>query len=684
MIIGSNFDYSARKYLDDRQECESLEVLNTNPKGLLYPRGFEVYCIKEKQKYYNASESKEGLPIWKPLINSSVDNSEIKEKVDQLENNLNKTNDTVNKLSAQTGSDEITIPTYWENKINTICDKVKEYQTSLGKQCSQFIFITDTHIKNNWQKSPVLISKIKKECGIYTVIDGGDIVTGDGNARKDAIIDDIKQHIELYGKDVLRTIGNHDACYTTTDGLYYKFNLTAQELYNQMMFPSDNLNNRVYGEDGNYYYVDDINNNIRYLILNDQDVEDAIDENGYAINNRISTHKYSTKQISWIENIALNTNKDIIVISHMPPINKTVRGGKYAETITNYEQVTILMDNYNRNENTGNIIGWFCGHLHEDFIVTNVNTFPIISIQSDSKTNGNNDINGTNTYKVSGTTEEQAFDVVTIDKKNKKIYLTRVGYGENREVSYDYQTQQETPAILYNFNNYNTSSKTIPNTGSLEYDNAQVILGDTGIITKESDKLILDQQASIKIPMTSDFNIRGANDTTLIVKFATTELTGSNKSIRWLMSGDDGGFPAVYHRSSTGNAISYVALKAYGVSEDVSNAYFLNQFAKQDNMTTEPNFLVIRNKYVNGQKTIEYCVNTSRYEQNIQWISKNCSTSEDTFNLYFGSHEASTSTTDTLITKYFYELRGYNKALTNAEVQKVLEGMGYTGSSVAL
>lgn len=65
MIIGSNFNYSSRKFLDDRQECESLDVLKSNPKGLLYPQGFEVYCIKEKQWYYNANESKDNIPVWK-------------------------------------------------------------------------------------------------------------------------------------------------------------------------------------------------------------------------------------------------------------------------------------------------------------------------------------------------------------------------------------------------------------------------------------------------------------------------------------------------------------------------------------------------------------------------------------------------------------------------------------------
>lgn len=583
-------------------------------------------------------------------------------------------------IAKQIENTDITIPTYWETKITSICSTIKKYQKSLGKQCSQFIFITDTHIQNNFQKSPALINKIKKETGIYTVIDGGDIVTGDGNARKDDIIKDLQEHIELFGKNTLRVIGNHDACYTTIDGLYYKFNLTAQELYNYMMFPSDSLNNRVYGEDGNYYYVDDISNNIRYIILNDQDVEDTIDSNGYAVNNRISTHKYSTKQINWIENIALNATQDIVIISHMPPIDKNIRGGKYAEIITNYDKVVELINNYNLNSNTGDVIGWFCGHLHEDFIWTH-ESFPIISIQSDSKANGNNDTDGTNTYKTGGTTKEQAFDVVSINKKLKKIYLTRVGYGEDREVSYKIG-DENTADIIYNFENYNDNTKTIENTGKTTYSNATIITGDTGVVTKETDKLILDQQASIKIPCTSNFNMRSASDTTMILKFANEELYGSSKSIRYLMSGDNGGFPALYHRSSTGNPITYSAFKAYGVSADVTVAYILNNLANQQNITTEPCFVVIRNKYTDGVKTTEFAVNNGRYSQDVAWVSATSKTDESDYDMYFGSHEVETATTDTLVTKHFYEFRGYNKALTNAEVQTILEEMGYAGNTV--
>lgn len=37
---------------------------------------------------------------------------------------------------------------------------------------------------------------------------------------------------------------------------------------------------------------------------------------------------------------------------------------------------------------------------------------------------------------VKGTTTEQAFDVFSVEKTNKKIYTTRIGVGKDRESKY--------------------------------------------------------------------------------------------------------------------------------------------------------------------------------------------------------------------------------------------------------
>ena len=72
MIIGSNFDLSSRIYLDSRQLCDSYADLVENKNNIVYPPGFEVYCFKEKTKYYNACENIEDKPVWEAVARGSV------------------------------------------------------------------------------------------------------------------------------------------------------------------------------------------------------------------------------------------------------------------------------------------------------------------------------------------------------------------------------------------------------------------------------------------------------------------------------------------------------------------------------------------------------------------------------------------------------------------------------------
>ena len=73
MIIGSNCDLSSRVYLDSRQLCNSYADLLENKKNILYPPGFEVYCFKEKTKYYNACENIEDKPVWEIVARGRIE-----------------------------------------------------------------------------------------------------------------------------------------------------------------------------------------------------------------------------------------------------------------------------------------------------------------------------------------------------------------------------------------------------------------------------------------------------------------------------------------------------------------------------------------------------------------------------------------------------------------------------------
>ena len=81
----------------------------------------------------------------------------------------------------------------------------------------------------------------------------------------------------------------------------------------------------------------------------------------------------------------------------------------------------------------GTFIAWVAGHVHEDLIVEEDG---IISVSTTNDSCGN--ASGVQPPHELGTITEQTFDVYTIDKKSKKVHITRIGgLGRDREFFYE-------------------------------------------------------------------------------------------------------------------------------------------------------------------------------------------------------------------------------------------------------
>ena len=88
-------------------------------------------------------------------------------------------------------------------------------------------------------------------------------------------------------------------------------------------------------------------------------------------------------------------------------------------------------------ENIPTIIAVISGHTHYDWYEYSTKGYPIIASNCDScwGWKDNTDYPWA-PERETGTINEQSFDVFSIDKNARKIYLTKVGYGENREFNY--------------------------------------------------------------------------------------------------------------------------------------------------------------------------------------------------------------------------------------------------------
>ena len=368
------------------------------------------------------------------------------------------------EIEVDSASGSISIPFYWENEIAEKSATVKELQVAGGKDCISFARTGDTHIPDNDNGKTTylgrLMAKVLNNCNIPFATIEGDVGTRGSYSTEEDFVSTHEQlpvHLApLWGTDrLLIALGNHDGCYGDSAG-YYKKQFPPERMW-ELYFRTQALDfRRVFSADGTYYYVDNIPQKTRFIVLNSNFGGNyAIDSNGWAVNNRFSTSCYGQEQLDWLVDVLRNMPKgyDATIHAHVPPnieytvdkaqligiINaynrKTTFKGSYTAGVAGWTNSVIDVDFTNSN---GEVMGFFAGHVHWDIVDTTTMDCPIITIISaGASVNEYNMKEGeTIPTRVAGTDTETSFDVVTINKKTRTIYCTRVGAGSDRQVSY--------------------------------------------------------------------------------------------------------------------------------------------------------------------------------------------------------------------------------------------------------
>lgn len=235
----------------------------------------------------------------------------------------------------------------WKNFV----DDVKKM--SEGK----FVFAiqTDTHIDfdnssgKNWSPDDagLNLKEFAKETGIDFYANLGDIIEGYPNDNFADMSSDMDNLMERYTKDapcpVIIAYGNHDSNHMWADKHGGDI-ITNDELYRKIIIPIKSTSDKfVFAPQGSYYYIDF--EKVRVIVLNTQDAKTTAE------------FKISDEQIKWIYDVALKTDKALIVMSHTPlaeeiSLNK-IEGGEKALSLFN-----------DFSKNGGCIIGFFYGHQH--------------------------------------------------------------------------------------------------------------------------------------------------------------------------------------------------------------------------------------------------------------------------------------------------------------------------------
>ena len=388
------------------------------------------------------------------------------------------------------------VPSYWETAIANAISKVKALQDMGGKDLVNFVHFSDMHYNsdrtNYTDNLGAVAARLMMELDIPLMVGTGDI-TESGTASSSAMIDaDVEQALETLEpvglENLLYCKGNHDGAWGAKAdyGVNYAMIQHPDKLWNRLYRWQAEDFRRVFSEDGSYYYIDNIPQKVRYIVLNAHwaDYSNITDLDYDAQATEYNTQKninYGDEQAEWLAKTALDfadkKGWTVVVFTHPPLWNKhngvikSYMNVQYAGTNNASTIRSILMGFYNKEsavayksgstidysgiDESNTVAGVFTGHCHTDIATkydesgtgTNI-PFPIISVTSAGNANSSYEegFGYPVTTRTNGTDTETAFDIVCINKKTKTINTVRVGAGSDRSITYS--EEEDVPVTL--------------------------------------------------------------------------------------------------------------------------------------------------------------------------------------------------------------------------------------------
>lgn len=310
-----------------------------------------------------------------------------------------------------------------------------------------FLWVTDTHTTLNdfgfIGSSPYIGSvcaQMTKYVPCEFVAHTGDIIDGTSFVDDElSLLSELNRNFMDSSCPVFYVKGNHD------DNRIYALSkggdgygsgedyILDSELYARTNAFHKNVRTPV-GNNKMYFYYDDEHTKVRSIFLNSYDFTEECDEAGNRTENP-SVKIFSQEQLDWLRDDALNfTEKEmpsewgVILFSHLYLHNDVYRIlGNFQNGIDVFE-----------GRGNGEIIAQFVGDDHLDmlsyfqFTYTDYAATRITGLNASKGRDNTEDATTDNSVlyppaKVKETENETAFDLVTIDRENKLIYLTRYG-----------------------------------------------------------------------------------------------------------------------------------------------------------------------------------------------------------------------------------------------------------------
>lgn len=318
-----------------------------------------------------------------------------------------------------------------------------------------FLFFTDPHIVDTSSFSDIhTLNYINSHLEIEFAACCGDNL--DNDLSKEGHLRTAAKLMETLSMEKFFTVkGNHDDNSIVSEGKdNIKYTMSPQEQYDKMFkdledFVKFDTSNRY----GLYYYHDMPKYKVRAIFLNSIDIPyipDSEQPTSWKYAGQ-STYAYSNAQLNWLAHTALSlpTNEwQVILFTHVNPFNEGMIG---ADSLAHNSSILLeIIDafkaggNYVSRASTGdfaqsvsidfsargkgNVIAFFYGHTHSEQVLTR-NGIKYISTWNDCarKSESNPDA----PTRAVGTISEICLNIMTIDLKQKRIFMTKVGVGDD-------------------------------------------------------------------------------------------------------------------------------------------------------------------------------------------------------------------------------------------------------------
>ena len=325
---------------------------------------------------------------------------------------------------------DIKVPSYYKNLLAEKEELANKRAAMIEEDLSEFIFFTDAHWDFNYRHSPELIEHIMLHTGIKDVLYGGDVINNHMDSIEKAMEIGLtfQKAFSFIGGNFYCAYGNHDNNLQNQKKLT-DLRLSDEQIYSYLQSQMEGV---VYDGYFNFYF-DRPECHTRFIFLDTGRY--------YYKEERGTIHLTMDALVRLLDNTPKGYH--IVVVSHewgsyVQPSGWSISThlSKFLDVLDDYNAARAGAVKYSSNtveydftERQGKIEYCIGGHFHRDFVGSSKAGIPVVMINTDSRRTPDNE------PAVKKTISEQSVSIMVADYDEHKLYIYRVGRGEDQIVA---------------------------------------------------------------------------------------------------------------------------------------------------------------------------------------------------------------------------------------------------------